>query len=126
MKSLVRVGVLALILLFLAAGLGFGQNNAKKIYTKGVEYAAQGIFDEAKAGFEKALRIDPLYGSAKRALKVLEDELDQKIKSKTAIHLFKGIAYGEKEQLDDSIVEFNTAIQLNPGDAYAHHCRGIT
>jgi Tfp pilus assembly protein PilF len=83
MKSLVRVGVLALILLFLATGLGFGQNNAKKIYTKGVDYAAQGNFNEAKAEFEKGLKIDPLYGSAKRVLKVIEDALDQKIKSKT-------------------------------------------
>ena len=87
--------------LFLA-GPCFGQDTAEQIWTKGVEHTAQGNFNEAKVEFEKALKVDPYYGSAKRALKVIEDALDQKIKSKTAIHLFKGIAYGIKEQWDES------------------------
>ncbi len=44
--------------LFLA-GPCFGQDTAEQIWTKGVEHAAQGNFNEAKVEFEKALKIDP-------------------------------------------------------------------
>ena len=82
--GLIRVGLLALMVLFLMVDLGFGQNNAWQIWTKGVEHAAQGNFSEAKVEFEKALKVDPHNGPAKRALKLIEDVDQQKIKTKTA------------------------------------------
>ncbi|NIS62911.1 MAG: tetratricopeptide repeat protein [Proteobacteria bacterium] len=125
MKFLIRVGVLVLILLFLAAGSGFGQNTAKQIYTKGVEYGVQGKFNEAKEEFQKALKVDPYFVYAKMALKLIEDAIDQKIKSTTAIHLFKGIVYSNKGQWDESIAESNKAIEINPGYAFAYNERGV-
>jgi tetratricopeptide (TPR) repeat protein len=124
MKFLLRIGVLALMVLFLTVGLGFGQNTADQIWTKGVEHAAQGNFNEAKVEFEKALKIDPYYGPAKRALKVVGDAINQKIKSKAAIHLFKGIAYDINSQWDEAIVEYNMAIEINPGYAQSYFTRG--
>ena len=116
---------MAIILSFLTINLCYGQNNAKQIWAKGVEYAAQGKFKEAKGEFEKALKVDPLYGSAKRALKVIEDVVDQKIKSKTALHLFKGISYSNKEQWDAAVAEVNKALEINPRYAYAYNIRGL-
>jgi len=125
MKPLRRIALLAIILSFLTINLCYGQNNAKQIWAKGVEYAAQGKFKEAKGEFEKALKVDPLYGSAKRALKVIEDVVDQKIKSKTALHLFKGISYSNKEQWDAAVAEVNKALEINPRYAYAYNIRGL-
>ena len=125
MKPLRRIALLAIILSFLTINLCYGQNNAKQIWAKGVEYAAQGKFNEAKEEFEKALKVDPLYGSAKRALKVIEDVVDQKIKSKTALHLFKGISYSNKEQWDAAVAEVNKALEINPRYAYAYNIRGL-
>ena len=125
MRALRRIGLLALIISFLTINLCYAQSFAEQNWTKGVVYAAQGKFKEAKGEFEKALKIDPFYGPAKRALEVIEDAIGQKIKSKTAIHLFKGISYGNKEHWDESAAELNKAIELNPGYAYAYHCRGL-
>jgi tetratricopeptide (TPR) repeat protein len=125
MKVLIRIGALVLMVLFLTADLGIGQKNAEQIYEKGVEYAAQGNFHEAKEKFEKALKVDPYYEPSKRALKVIEDAFDQKLKSAAAIHLFKGISYGENEQWDESITEFNNIIKITSRYAYAYYCRGI-
>jgi len=126
LKLLQRMGLLVLILLFLPSSFSYAQSPAKKIWIRGVEYAAQGKLKEAKVEFEKALEVDPLYGTAKRALKVIEDVAEQKLKSKTAIHIFKGISYDIKEQWDESISELNNAIELNPAYAYAYNARGLT
>jgi len=125
MEALRRIGLLALIISFLTINLCYGQNTAKQNWIKGVEYAAQGKFKEAKGEFEKALKVDPVYGSAKRALKVIEDVIGRKIKSKTAIRLFKGISYYNKEQWDESVAELTKAIEINPRYAYAYIGRGL-
>ncbi len=57
-----------------------------QIYTKGVEYAAQGKFEEAKKEFGKISVADPLYQSVEEDLKIIGDVIDKKIASKTAIH----------------------------------------
>ncbi len=86
--------------------------------------STQGKFKEAKEEFEKALKIDPYYGSVKRALKVIEDVTGKKIERDTAIHLFKGIAYAIKRQVEEAISELNKAIDVNPKYADAYNNRG--
>jgi len=125
MKALRRIALLARIISFLAINLCYGQNTAEQTWTKGVEYAADGKFKEAKGEFEKALKADPYYDPAKEALEVIENVVDQKIKSKTAIHLFKGKSYREKEQWDEAIAEYNIALEIDPKFAMAYNDRGI-
>lgn len=120
MKALRRVIVKVLILLFILIGLCYAQSTAEQCFNNGVEYAAQGKFDEAKAEFEKALNIDPFYETVKVVLKVIEDIIHQKLKSEIAIHLFAGIAYRLKGQWDDAIAESNKAIEVAPRFAYVY------
>ena len=57
------------MILFLTAGLSYGQSAAMKHLTKGVDYAAQGKFKDAKEEFGKVSKADPLYTSIEEDLK---------------------------------------------------------
>ena len=92
MKVIGEIGVSVVTVLFLAIGLSFGQSVVNQNLTKGVGFAAQGQFEEAKAEFEKAVKAAPLLGAARDGLKVIEDVTQRKIERKSAIHLFKGAA----------------------------------
>ena len=90
-----------------------------------MDLAAQGKYKEARVEFDKVLEVDPFSESAKRLLKVIQDVTDQKIEQKTAIHLFKGISYGNKNQYDKAISHFTQAIEINPKLALAYINRGL-
>jgi tetratricopeptide (TPR) repeat protein len=124
MKVMIRIGVSVLIVFSFTVGLCYGQSTAWQYLTKGVDYADQGKFKEAKEEFEKALKVDPFYYSAKRVLKVIEDVTDHKIESEPAIHFFKGEAYVMKRQNDEAIAEYNKAIEINPRFVEAYNSRG--
>ena len=124
MRVLRRIGISVLLILSLAAGLCFGQHTADQIYAKGMEYAAEGKFEEAKEKFEKALKVDPFYISAKMALKIIEDGNKQKIKGKTVIYIFEGIAHSNKKRWDEAIDEYNKGIEINPKYPEAYNTRG--
>jgi tetratricopeptide (TPR) repeat protein len=53
-----------------------------------------------------------------------EGVMDQRIRLKTAIHLFKGIRYCEKRQWYAAVAEFNTAIKFDSRHPYLYTCRG--
>lgn len=92
---------------------------------RGGVYATQGKFKEAKEEFESILQDDPLNYNAKIFLVVIEDVIDRKIESNAAAYLFKGITHGIKEQWDESIVELNKAIRLDPNFTQAYIKRGL-
>jgi len=125
MKILRRIAISVLLILSLAVGLCFGQNTPEQSHIKGVEYAAEGKFEEAKEQFETALKVDPFYDPARTALKIIEDGNKQKIKSKTVIHIFRGVAHHEKGQWDEAIADYNKAIEINPKYPEAYSNRGV-
>jgi len=119
--SLRLIGIPVLIVLFLTAVICFGQNTAEQIVAKGVEYAADGKFQEAKEEFEKALKVDP---SAKRYLEIIQEVIDQRVRTETAIIYFRGLNYAFKEQYSEAITEYDKAIEVDPQNAYAFYSRG--
>ncbi len=125
MKVLEKIGISVLIVLFITIGLCYGQSGAMQHLIKGVDYAAQGKFKEAKEEFDRALKADPFLEAAKRVLKVIEDVNDKKIESETAIHFFKGAAYYYKKQFGEAIAEYTGAIELNRRFYYAYYARGV-
>ena len=115
----------ALVILFLSAGLCHAQKVVNECTIKGVDYASQGKFTEAKSEFEKALKVAPSFGPAQRALSIIEDVTDQKIASQSAVNYFKGIAHAIKGQHDQAIPYYNKAIKINPRFANAYFSRGV-
>ena len=77
MKVFINLSLPVLALLFSTAGFCYEHDAADQFrrtcYAKGVTYAVKGDFKAAKEQFDKALKFDPFYESAKRALKVIED-----------------------------------------------------
>ena len=125
MKVLGKIGVSVLIALFVAVDLSYGQSVVKQILTKGVDYGAQGNFEEAKKEFEKALKAAPFLAAARDSLKAIEDVTQGKIERRSAIHLFKGAACVLKEQWDEGITEYNKALEINPRFAIVYRTRGF-
>jgi len=117
--------VSALVILFISAGLCHAQEVVNESTTKGVDYASQGKFTEARSEFEKVLKVAPSFGPAQRALNIIEDVTDQKIESQTAINYFKGIAHAIKGQHDQAIPYYNKALEINPRFASAYFSRGV-
>jgi len=124
MKSLRRIVLSVLIVLFLTVGLCFAQDTAEQSWNKGVEYASQGKFKEAKEEFEKTLKIDLSYGSARRYLKVIEDANEGKIQTDTAICFFEGVNHSLKEQFAEAIAKFDRVIEAELRYAIFYISRG--
>ena len=100
-----RTCVWVLLVLFLTVGLTFCQNKAEQSFNKGAQYGAEGKFKEAKEEFEKALKVDPSYESAKRFLILIEDVNEKKIQTNIAVTFFKGATYALKGQWAEAIAE---------------------
>ena len=64
MKLIRRVTMSFLIVLFFSAGFAGGQNTAEQILTKGLEYAAQGKYKEAKKELGKVSKDDENFSLA--------------------------------------------------------------
>jgi len=117
--KVLRMSLLLLIVFSLISGICYGLT-AEDYYNKGIDYGVAGEFKKAQQEFTKALELDPFYGLAKGSLELVEDILKQRIKTKTALHLFKGAAYFNKGMPDEAIAEYKEAIETNPEYALAH------
>jgi len=115
MKVLRGMGLAIVIVLFATSGVTHAQSSALESYDRGVEYATQGKFKDAKEEFEKALRVDSFYVPAKGSVKVIEDVIYHNIESKTAIHFFNAVACSNKGRCDQAIAEFTKAIVFTVG-----------
>ena len=119
MKAL-RISLLLLMIFSLMTGICYGQT-AKDYYDRGIDYGVAGEFEKAQQEFKKALEADPFYAPARICLKLSEDAVKQRIKTETALYLFKGIAYANKGMYDEAIAECKKALEINPNFAEAHN-----
>lgn len=124
MKVLRRINIMVIVVTFLVSGISYGQNSMEH-FNKGVEYATQGKFKEAKEEFEKATKIAPSDRPPKESLKVIKDVINHKIKRETAIHMLKGTSFANKGMTDKVIEEFNKAIKTDPNYSAIYFNRGI-
>lgn len=120
---LIKICLLVPMIFSLMSDVCFGQT-AEDFYNKGVGYGVNGKFEEAQGEFKKALGADQLYSQARGCLKIVEDVLNQRIKVETALYLFKGIAFADKEMYNEAISEYKKAIETNPQYAEAHYNLG--
>ncbi len=125
MKVLTRVTTSILILLLSTVGLCYPQSTAVEIHTVGIEHAVQGNFEKARLEFEKVLKVDPSFESARIALELIENVIDQKVRKETAIHHFKADGCIIKRQWDEAIAECDKALEMNHKFAMAYIDRGI-
>ena len=91
---------------------------------KGLNMAAQGKIEEARGAFEKALKVDPFDSSAAAGLEIVKDAIGGKIKKETAVHLFKGFDYANKERWNEAFAEADKSIALDPKYVRAYSSRG--
>lgn len=125
MKILVQIVVSVFAIILLSSAPCYALSVAGQNTARGVDNASQGKFKEAKQEFEQALKVDPSFGPAKRALQIIEDVASQKIESQTAVNYFKGITYSLKGQHGQAIPYYNKAIEINPRFANAYFSRGV-
>jgi tetratricopeptide (TPR) repeat protein len=103
MKTLKRIVVPVLIVLFLIAGASYhaiNQTIRETIHLfKGTAYANKRMWDKGIVEFNKAIEINPRYAEA---------------------YVYRGLAYAYKSQYDQAISDYNEALEINPEFAEAY------
>lgn len=92
---------------------------------KGIEYAIEAKFTEAEGEFKKSLAVNKFDDTAKSSLSVLDDYRRGKIDREYTLHLFKGLNYISRHELEKAIDEFKAALKINPDYARAYNILGI-
>ena len=100
-------------------------NPAKMQYDRAVEAAVSGNWSQAKSYFQSTLDIDSLYVPARLNMTVIDNVDSLLLDSLAAIHYFKGIEYGNMDNMSEKIEELNQAILINPDFGLAYNERGI-
>jgi tetratricopeptide (TPR) repeat protein len=94
-------------------------------FKKGLKYASEAKFKEAKEEFKKGLAIKPSDHNLSELLKVIEGLESGTIKEEYAVYLFKGTNYLVDSQYQQAITEFLEALKLKPGDSDLYYYLGI-
>lgn len=126
MKVCRATRIFIIMILFLPIWVSYAQSSTMESYNKGVEYAIQGKFEEAKKKFGKALKIDVENTTAIARLKTIKNVIEHKAEKEAAIHLFKGVAFVDRVKHDQAVKEFTRAIEISPRFVEAYLCRGLS
>jgi tetratricopeptide (TPR) repeat protein len=122
-KKIYLIPVLSAILLM--TGLSRAEDAGGQNYFKGVEYAAQGRFEEAKQEYQKALADEAYYAASRLEIHAIDDVLNQKANKETALLVFEGKKYAVNQKWQEAIDLYTKAIKQDPRYAYAFISRGI-
>ncbi len=98
---------------------------AGQSYFKGVEYAAQGRFEEAKREYKEALSDEAYYAAAKLESRAVEDAISGKVNKESALLAFKGKEFAINKKWEEAETEYSEAIKESPSCAYAFISRGV-
>lgn len=83
-------------------------------YDKGVAYAIAGNFSSAQTEFEKINKTDPLYTSATRSKKVIQDAIANVKLKKVVMHYFMAEAHMHNKQYGLAIHQYDNSLSINP------------
>ena len=122
-KSIYLISVVSAV--FLITGLSRAEDIGGQSYFKGIEYAAQGRFEEAKQEYQKALSDEAYYAASRLEIHAIDDVLNQKAKKEIAILVFEGKKYAVNQKWQEAIDLYTKAIKQDPRYAYAFVSRGI-
>jgi len=101
------------------------QLSERTLYQDGMELALKGDFKSAQQLFQQALDINPLYWPAEGSVRITNRVLTGQMPTQAALHMFRGIEFGNKKDDDNKILEMNEAISLSPDCALAYNERGV-
>ena len=104
-RLLAALAFLAIFLLLLLAGLGYGKYRAKRAFERGVDAMRGQNYDLAIAEFSEVIWLKPKYAAA---------------------YNNRGWAYAHKGDWVKAIADCNEAIRLNHNSVTAYYNRGIT
>ncbi|MFQ5586752.1 MAG: tetratricopeptide repeat protein [Thermodesulfobacteriota bacterium] len=119
MKSIVLTTLLLFIVFLPCADITYGKSIEEEAYGKGVEFAMEGRFPEAREAFTSTLRSAPSYAPVRVNLKLIEDLLGGRVEKEVALHLFTALYHFHNDRYDEGSAEFSTALELDEG--YATH-----
>lgn len=103
----------------------FCQHPEDDFYMKGVQLAASGRLEEAEKDFTEALNMNPFLFYAASARQIAQDGISGRIKRTSAVSIFKGISFGNKEAYEIAIANLDRAIEAEPGYGFAYNERGV-
>jgi len=88
---------------------------ANSAYRKGIEYAAEGKFQEAADWFKDNLKNNKSDSTSVSSLVVIKDLNNGKITNAYARSFFTGLNLLQNDKMDEGIKELEKAIESNPG-----------
>jgi len=102
-----------------------GKETPLTFYKKGVEYASQGKFDQAKEQFNKALEIYKFNEASINALAMFRDMGKGMVDKEYVVYFFKGENHNLNGDTQQAIIELQKAIQTNSNLFYAYEGLGV-
>ena len=133
-----KIGVLLLLVTFLAIGNIFAQDDPEEAAQQGLDYLNKGDYDWAITECTRALQMDPNYFDAyyNRGLAYYyKGKYDRAISDNTkaielkpetnAAYINRGLAYCAKGNYDQAIADYNVILGRYPEFAMAYNNRAI-
>ncbi len=113
-----------LLLFFLNFSFGCAKN-VDSYYQRGLSFGSDGNFAKAKKNFEEALKIEPTYLAARKALVITEDAINQNLEKRAAMHLFCGLYNAYHWRDERAVIEFEKAVEEDPIYSEGYYYLGL-
>jgi tetratricopeptide (TPR) repeat protein len=122
--SVLAIPIALFILLNTAARNSLAQS-ADYAYGKGIEYAAEGKFQEAADWFKANLKNNKSDSTSISSLAVIKDLNEGKITDAYAKSFFTGLNFTQNGKIDEGLKELQKVIESNPGYPRAYNVVGM-
>ncbi|HLC17413.1 MAG TPA: tetratricopeptide repeat protein [Thermodesulfobacteriota bacterium] len=125
MRFSASISAFFLVILLLTPSGSGADNPVAERYFKGMDYASEGRFAEARAEFEGALDITASFTPAREGIRVVDEVLGGKVETAAAVSFFRGAAKINDGNLEEAFTDLTRAIELYPEFVAAYNARGL-